>query len=104
MFFRYSQTSTAFTPDLKPDKHTKRLITRYVFLSGILIRFKVKNFVKGGWERGDNESMFNMAISPSGSEFQTSTRQAPSLVKIPTPGVRFSYPTWTLVINWYNFY
>ena len=41
-------------------------------------------------------------ISSSGLEFQPGTRQASSLEKIPTPRVRFPYPTWTLMMDCYN--
>ena len=46
--------------------------------------------------------MQDREISPSGSEFQPGTRQASSLVEIPTPRVRFPYPTWTLMTDCYN--
>ena len=49
-----------------------------------------------------SQSMKDREISPSGLEFQPGTRQASSLVEIPTPRVRFPYPTWTLMMNCYN--
>ena len=45
--------------------------------------------------------MQDREISPSGLEFQPGTRQALSLVEIPTPRVRFPYPTWTLMMDCY---
>ena len=45
--------------------------------------------------------MKDREISPSGLEFQPGSRQASSLVEIPTPRVRFLYPTWTLMTDCY---
>ena len=45
--------------------------------------------------------MYARGISPSGLEFQPGTRQASSPVEIPTPRVRFPYPTWTLMVDCY---
>ena len=39
--------------------------------------------------------MWDREISPEGSEFLPGTRLAESLVEIPTPRVRFTYPIWT---------
>ena len=41
------------------------------------------------------------ALPTSGLKFQPGTRQASSLVEIPTPRVRFPYPTWTLMMDCY---
>ena len=46
--------------------------------------------------------MKDRELSPSGLEFKPGTRQASSLLEIPTPRVRFPYPTWTLMMACYN--
>ena len=48
------------------------------------------------------QSIQDREISPSELEFQPGTRQASSLVEIPTPRVRFPYPTWTVMMDRYN--
>ena len=49
-----------------------------------------------------SQSIYDRELSPEGLEFQPGTRQASSLVEIPTPRVRFTYPTWTLMMDCYN--
>ena len=46
--------------------------------------------------------MQDREISPLGWEFQPGSRQALSLVEIPSPRVRFPYPAWTLMMDSYN--
>ena len=46
--------------------------------------------------------MKDREISPSGLEFQPGTRQDSPMVKIPTPRMRFPYPTLTLMMDCYN--
>ena len=36
-----------------------------------------------------------------GLEFQPGAQEALSLVEIPTPQVRFAYPPWTIMMDWY---
>ena len=46
-----------------------------------------------------SQSMLDKEISRLGLEFKPKTRQALSLVKNPTPQVRFPYPTWKLIMD-----
>ena len=53
------------------------------------------------WDRGFSHGQNACLIQAKVGEFQQGTRQASSLVEIPTPRVRFPYPAWTFMMDSY---
>ena len=61
-----------------------------------------KNLRKVGEKRSIMSlSMKDREISPSGSEFNQGLGKPRPWLKIPTPRVRYLYPTWTLMVDCY---
>ena len=103
-----NKMQTIFTPFSIPNKHTRELRVNEIPMRKKLISLRLDTFYmfqpKKLGKVGENNPSCACPcrIEKSQPQGRNITKQASSLVQIPTPRVRCLFPTWALIVDCNN--